>query len=215
MNDNKTYLNLLNKELSTLGILLRRNSAVSHTFEFSLGRGLSYFDFWSLYYEKNWYDFQFKDMSLLSFFESNDKITTCSYLGCPVQDIITEEEYYKSEDLYGVGIPYGDYVSSLPKLENVSYVRFDSADKQYINGLHPLNHFHFGYNQDSRIGVCYHIGIVAFAAMILRQYYPDSWKKVLKTPRDYPTLYSFKSKLVNVEDDYYRDLDCSHDLYLK
>ena len=207
-------LNFLERELTLLGMLFRRNPSVSRSFDLSRVRGLSYFDYWALYYRENWYDFQLKDSSLLSFTENENKGLVFSYLGCPVRCPITEDEYYSTEDLFGSGMTYGDYVLSCPRVENVSYLRYDNAINQYNTGIHPANHFHFGYNQHNRVGCSYHLDAVAFVAFVLRQYYSDEWNHVLKQKDSFPALYGYKSKVVIIESVYYQAIDKSHDLYL-
>lgn len=209
-----TSLNSLERELTLLGILLRRNPFVSRNFDFSKVRGLSYFDYWASYYRENWYDFQLKDSSLLSFNEDENKGLVFIYLGCPVRCPITEDEYYSSEDLYASGVTYDDYVLTLPRVENVSYLRYDNAIAQYNTGIHPANHFHFGYDQQNRVGCLYHMDVVAFVAFILRQYYSDKWNQVLNQKDSFPVLYGYKSKVESIESVYYQDVDKSHDLYL-
>lgn len=210
-----TSLNFLEKELSQLTILLRRNPSVCRDFDFSKVRGLTYFDYWASYYRENWYDFQLKDLSLLSFKENESKGVVFIYLGCPVRCPITEDEFYSTEELYASGITYGDYILSCPRVENVSYLRYDNAVAMYNTGLHPANHFHFGYDQHNRVGCSYHMDAVAFVAFILRQYYPEEWNYVLSHKDTFSTLYGYKSKVESIESKYYKDYDKSHDLYLK
>lgn len=209
-----TSLNSLEKELSLLDILLRRNPSVSRNFDYSKVRDLTYFDYWASYYRESWYDFQLKDLSLLSFNENEFKGVVFIYLGSPVRCSVSEDEYYSTEELYASGVIYGDYVLSCPRVENASYLRYDNAVSMYNTGLHPANHFHFGYDQHNRVGCSYHLDAVAFVAFVLRQNYPDEWNYVLNHKESFSTLYGYKSKVEKIESRYYQDIDRSHDLYL-
>lgn len=205
----------LEKELFSLGILFRRNPSVSRSFDFAKVRDASFFDYWASYYRENWYDFQFKDFSLLSFNKNGKGEETFIYIGCPVDCPLSENDYYANERYRLSGEPYEDYVLSCPKVESVPYLRYDNAINQYNPGLHPANHFHFGFGQKNRVGSVLYFDIVAFVAMVLRQFYPDIWSKVLNGSKSYPLLYGHKSKLKGISDDYYNGLDVSHDMYLK
>lgn len=209
------YLNILQKELSLLGILLRRNPFVSNSFDFSKVRGLSFYEYWVSYYRENWYDFQLKDLSLLSFYENDSKEVTYLYIGSPVKCAVTEEEYYLNADSFMSGVTYDDYVLACPKVENAPYLRYDNASSQYNAGLHPANHLHFGYGQNNRVGSIYHLDAIAFIAIVLRQFYPDYWKLVLDNHEKYSLLFTYKSRLEMIDKDYYCELDNNHDLYLK
>ena len=208
-------LNSLEKELSSLHVLLRRNRSVSRSFDFSKIRNVSFFDYWASYYRENWYDFQLYDFSLLSFIENKSGGETFLYIGCPVQCDISEDEYYSTKEYDIIGDVYEDYILTCPKVDNIPYLRYDNAQNQYSTGLHPASHFHFGYNQKNRVGCFYYVDIVSFVAIVLRQYYPDSWRKVLNAPTIYSALCAYKDNLIEIGDQYYKNNDISHDMYLK
>ena len=208
-------LNLIEKEVQALGLLYRRNPSASHSFDFSKVRDASFFDYWATYYRENWYDYQLKDYSLLSFNENNSGDETFVYLGCPVNCLVTEEEYYQNDVLYRSGVSYEDYLLGCPKRDNAPYLRYDKAPGQYNTGLHPANHLHFGYSQNNRVGCLYHLDLIAFVAIVLRQFYPDCWSTVMTNGKTYPYLNGYKSKLEMIGEEHYHGFDNSHDLYLK
>lgn len=211
----RAILNPLSKELQSLGVLYRWNPSVGNNFCLSKVRNSSYYDYWSSFYRENWYDFQMKDLSLLSFNKDASGGNTFIYLGCPFSCPFTEEDFYSKDDLLFSEVQYEDYIFSSPKYDNVPYLRYDNSIKQYKSGLHPANHFHFGYNQNNRIGCSYHIDVASFVAIVLRQFYPDAWEQVLKNSKRYPILFNIKKKLNPIETIYYNDFDKHQDYYLK
>ena len=206
-------LNVLEKVLDDLGLLQRRNSSVSRSFDFSKIRGETYPDYWKSYYKENWFDFQLKDLSLISFGVGSISPSSFLYLGCPI-NCIPEEDYYTrffSEDNC---ISYDEYIATCPTLENFTYIRYDHSPKQYNDGIHPANHVHVGYGQSNRMGIVYQFNILSFASFIIRQVYPDHWKVVLDNPTRFVSIFNAKSSLVRIPDSLYGNRDREQDFYL-
>ena len=212
----KAVLNELERILKDLDLLQRRNSSVSYSFDFSKIRGDTYLEYWKSYYRENWYDFQLKDLSLISFSDSSNDPFSFLYLGCPI-DCVTEENYYNSS-LYceDTGfVPYDEYIATCRILENIAYLRYDHSPKQYKEGIHPANHLHVGYGQTCRIGSYYHLDMMTFSSLVIRQFYPEKWKIVLDDPNKYKRIFDAKSSLATISGNHYGAHDEKRDFYLK
>lgn len=212
----KTALNELERVLKELDLLQRRNMSVSYNFSFSKIRGETYMDYWKSYYRENWYDFQLKDLSLVSFSDSSNAPFSYLYLGCPI-NCVTEDNYYSSM-LYNeeTGFAsYDEYIATCPILENTAYLRYDHSPGQYEEGIHPENHLHFGFGKTCRIGSFYHLDVMSFSSLLIRQFYPEKWKIVLDDPSKFKSVFEAKSSLTTIAADYYGDHDKKRDFYLK
>ena len=206
----RVALNKLEGLLADLHILQRRNTAVSRSFNLSKIRSADYTDLWKMYYQENWFDFQFKDLSLIYFDDSNKESFSYIYMGCPY-DCISEEDYYQLCD--GLYSTYDDYISTCPVVNNVTYIRYDNSPDQYNEGLHPAHHIHWGFNQKNRIGISYELNFYAFVALIIRQCYPDKWEMVINNPSKYKYLYESKKLLTKISNEYYNNHDQIGDYY--
>lgn len=62
----------------------------------------------------------------------------------------------------------------------VTPIRYDFTPQFYATGLHPASHFHFGENNEIRVGTKKVIEPLSFTLFICRQVYPTYWAKCLE-----------------------------------
>ena len=213
------HINVLYEYLSGISLLLERNYGVDRHFSrFNINDKERYKDFWTSYFSFNYYDFQLMDGALLYFGTPSTDSFSYSYLGPPnlyisYEDFLSEFDLHENYENQYLG-EYSDFLSEQEINPHPSYVRYDYSEREYNPGIHPVSHLHIGYNQPNRVGVCHVMSIMSFVAFILRQFYSDSWRKVLKAPKHFPLLYSYKNDLETVPKSLFSELDKKLDLYL-
>lgn len=150
-------------------------------------RPLPYLEQWRLMTDRGWYSYRLEDHSLFVFVEEKEGLSF-SYLPCPL-DVESLRDFSQSTGIHGRDIysaanqtNYEIYLSTASLREHVVPVRFDYDLRGYDERCHPLGHLHFGHNADTRIGTGRKWTPLAFGLFILRQHYPEQWRKLLTMP---------------------------------
>lgn len=198
------HLNELSKYLDNLSLLFDRNYSVVRDFQrSSIIIDGNYSNYWNSFYRNGFYDFQFVDGSILYFGVPNQRGDfSFSFLGSPrkyvsYEAFITEFDLHEEwENQYAE--EYEEFLSEQGPVISPAFYRYDYFLMSYKDGLHPISHIHVGYEQPNRIGYAYKLTPFSFAAFLIRQQYPEAWRKVLESPQEYDLLFRHKEKLEKV-----------------
>lgn len=228
----EAYLNAIERILQSADLLKARERFPNRGLGAADFRGLNYIDTYRKYVSEVAYDFILIDQSLLIFFidESDQKNGTASFsfLEAPVEVLSYDsfllsmfatnndaEQNKKIIDELGDSFTaeYEDYISSCPLRSGVCPIRYDRADDDYRQGIHPACHIHMGFENHSRIATRRILNPLSFLFFILRQRYPQAWL-TLKRGKDY-SIYKkeIRDKLKNVDAKYWC-LDDEDELFL-
>ena len=149
-------------------------------------RPLPYHDQWRTIIDKRWYSYKLEDHSLLIFIESTSP--SFSFLPCPLE-VDTLREFARRRGVAGSEVYSADtvaeyevYLSTAPLREHVAPVRFDLDSRGFDHDCHPLGHLHIGHDSGMRLGTEREWNPLAFFLFVLRQYYPDKWRVLLRRP---------------------------------
>ncbi|MEZ2578211.1 DUF2290 domain-containing protein [Buttiauxella ferragutiae] len=145
-------------------------------------RSLKYEDAWKKCKTSSWFDIELDDSSLLIF-----KQTGYSYIRTPFSTLSFDEfslEFFdndpiwkEEENMHVIAEEYEQYLESHLQHQPPMPVRFDIDSKYYCEHIHPLYHFHFGIENESRIPSNRELTPISFTGFILRTFYPQEWKK--------------------------------------
>jgi hypothetical protein len=72
-----------------------------------------------------------------------------------------------------------DQIPPEPKI-SVTPLRYDYHPDLYTQGRHPASHVHFGHGSNIRIGTDRALKPLSFSLLVLRQYYPDTWARLIR-----------------------------------
>ncbi|MBA5205503.1 DUF2290 domain-containing protein [Pectobacterium aroidearum] len=171
-------------------------------------RELSYTESWMKCIEKQWYDIQLEDLSLLVF-----KQDGYSFLMSPknslsydeyVQEYFSEPEWADDEYSHLITQEFDNYIETQVSNRSVTPVRFDIDYPGFCEHTHPLYHFHFGLDNSSRIPTVKKLTPLSFSAFILRTFYPDKWKVFSMGNHIDSFVHAFKNGLESVPDEFWQ-----------
>jgi len=137
----------------------------------SFFRDKSYLEEWDYIYKNNCAHIKLRDLSMF-LFEYKNNALTYRYYENP-HHFITKEEFIKEFEVYDE-LLYEQYLSESPK-QYVTPIKYDFFPKDYVPGSHPASHFHFGVDNNIRIGCSHILQPIAFVLFIVRLVYPDIW----------------------------------------
>jgi hypothetical protein len=150
-------------------------------------RGLSYLDQWRTSLAKGWYHLLMEDQSILVFNET-DTSASFSFLQCPLEipslrEFLSDRSLdYTSRNRDAYADDYQLVIDTADLRKHVTPVRFDYDEKGYRCGVHPVSHIHIGLDNDIRLGYSKKMSAISFCLFIMRQFYPESWARILDRP---------------------------------
>jgi hypothetical protein len=147
-------------------------------------RPLSYVEVWTKCFSNQYYDFMLSDRSLIQFRVESFRPLKASYVyyECPFKGLsyaeFIEDELELSVEEAGdlFREEFDDYLLTCGLKETVTPIRYDYDPEQYLEGLHPASHIHFGYGNGIRVGTKNVLRPLSFVLFIMRQCYSQSWK---------------------------------------
>jgi len=145
--------------------------------DLALEPGTQYVDLYKSGLALKHYNFLLKDNSYFQYSLIGDDVRL-AYLPCPfVTDnddfLVDLETSFKAELL-----SWEDYQSLMEEIEErqtIPTVRYEYAEGQYREFLHPCSHFHIGHHSDNRWPVNRYLSPLAFTMIILKKYYQTHW----------------------------------------
>ena len=137
----------------------------------SFFRNKSYIEEWNYIYKNDCAHIKLRDLSMFLFSNKNNTLMYRFYENPHI--FIDKEEFIKTFEIDD-DILYEQYLSEQTK-ENVTPIKYDFFPNDYVPGSHPAAHFHFGINNNIRIGCSHILQPIAFVLLIVRLYYPDIW----------------------------------------
>lgn len=147
-------------------------------------RTLDYADQWRTALIEKWYHARLEDHSLL-IFDDSEPHPSYSYLHCPLE-IETMRDFlgrtgrdYNFRNIREAQEEYEQIFETSAYRANVTPIRYDIDMHGYLSGSHPLGHLHIGLGNSIRLGVRRVLSPVAFSLFVMRQMYPESWKRLL------------------------------------
>jgi hypothetical protein len=210
-------LNAVESLLAKLELLDWRNQQVSYSRKLAgVVRDLTYVEEYQCYLDGSVFDFRLVDRSILQFKHFDDKEVTYCYYQSPFdvpsyRDFLAEQLGPDPEAVVAAGDSFlDDYalaVDTARLRKNLLVVRYDFDPELYEHGVHPAAHIHFGQGNEVRLGVRRLMEPMSFALFIIRQLYPESWRRFLEWT-DAPLICrAVRENLVHVEDDYFKTWD--------
>lgn len=149
-------------------------------------KNLSYIDIWKECIKNQYYDMQLNNNSFIQFIASsfNPLILSYSFYECPYECLSFEDftsQHFPDlmEQEVGLRQIYEDYLTDCDLRESITPLRYDFYPEHYQEGLHPASHIHFGHSNNIRIATKKILKPVSFLLMIIRQYYPPYWIRLL------------------------------------
>lgn len=141
------------------------------------------------------FDLALKDQALLDFNRADGGSRRCSlryaYYDCPLA-VETFEEFlrrelgadvdqasFKLEEAHTFREDYENAICSADLKAGVLPVRYDYEEPLYDPGVHPVSHVHFGFQTNVRVATHRVMTPFSFTLFIVRQVYPEYWKRVL------------------------------------
>ena len=186
----------------------------------ALFKELDYLETWKECYQNQYYDFQLNDNSLIQFrFESyKPLIFSFVYYQSPFTTMTYKEfivshgfEYNSIGD--SLTQEYEQYLDSSDIKAYTLPIRYDYDQKLYNPGRHPVAHFHFGIDNNIRIGTKKILKPISFLLFILRQCYPDDWTNFLTLKESPVLLRNVRDSLGEIEGCFWTHCD-NNEMYL-
>ncbi|MDP8269719.1 MAG: DUF2290 domain-containing protein [Candidatus Tenebribacter davisii] len=179
-------------------------------------RKLNYEDLWIQYFSTNSYHFHLNDDSLFFF---NFGYNSFLYISNPMESMsISDFKLEHGSDNiasnHTLFPEYEQYLSECKPKEFPLLIRYDFDEHSYTKGSHPVSHIHFGFGNKTRIGVITKLDPESFVYLVIRQLYPLYWKEIIKDNDLKRRVTSNKNSLINIDNNYYNDLD-KIEMYLK
>ncbi len=210
-----TQINKAEKLLKTIDLLTERTKfPLYKKFTRSNFDGLTYADIWKKCYLEKIFDFLLTDYSVIQLRCINFKPLEVSYsfIECPYIPIFPLEEFIDQQMItdeesseYDV---IRDYELFLPELkESVTPIRYDYAPLLYNEGHHPASHIHFGYKNEIRVGTKNILKPLSFVLFIIRQHYPEKWRKFTLQNDAEQLCRNISQNLDLVDDEYWGLID--------
>ena len=205
----RIHLNLTKKLLSKMGLLAESNIEAGH-FEPSeeskkAGHGRDYYELYNSV-EKNYdYEFRLKDGSFFQMAYIEDGLRY-AFLES-VSDLMSFEDYYIAEGLSDEQVKsmgeeeymvlrecYEAEIDSLKQKLHPLYIRYDYTKRpeEHIPNIHSSSHFHFGWDNNSRIPCAKVLTPEAFVCFSIKMYSPSKWKDMLEKEIITADDYTFK-----------------------
>jgi hypothetical protein len=174
-------------------------------------REASYTDMWQLARGNKWYHIEFDDLSIFQF--QNAPSPSYHFIDCPI-DIPTLHDFLVSRglnyrDRYNAAVAeeYQDVIETAPLKAHVCPIRYDYDANGYEEGIHPAAHIHIGLDNEIRLRMRREMSPLSFIYFVLRQRYPDNWRKVLTSPMHEGISHQLREGLPLVGAAYCRKLD--------
>ncbi|QNQ53415.1 DUF2290 domain-containing protein [Serratia liquefaciens] len=172
-------------------------------------RVLSYEDAWKKCIKKEWYNIILEDSSILQFSRNGYKYIMTPFNSLSYDEFVErnfpEPEWLEDPMLsHDIIQQYDDYIDSQRQSQPAMPVRFDVDYDYYCEHIHPLYHFHFGVENESRIPVKRLLTPLSFTAFIVRSFYPKKWKVFSEEGGIENYIRSFKENLASVPTDYWK-----------
>jgi hypothetical protein len=179
-------------------------------------KDMKYLQLWEFLRSEDFYDFILNDGSLLQFRYENETKFSYSYFEFPFNqqyidrlDFFQDPEKYIDADIDADKLEefYEFITSNWTKRSNTSPIRYDFDPECYNPGLHPASHIHIGHENQIRIGTRRILEPIAFLLFILRQTYPDYWKRVLADAKNHFFDRRVRDKLSEIDNSHISDGD--------
>ncbi|MCZ3383854.1 DUF2290 domain-containing protein [Kosakonia sp. SOY2] len=172
-------------------------------------RPLSYEDAWRKCKENSWYDIELDDSSLLIFKQDGYSYIRVPFFSLSFSEFAeeyfeSEPEWKEEENKHILAEEYEKYLSSQLKPQHHMPVRFDIDPTYYCEHTHPLYHFHFGIENESRIPSNRELTPLSFTGFILRTFYPKEWYEFSQSPEMAKYLKQLKGSLNVVPKSYWK-----------
>lgn len=163
-------------------------------------RPLTYENAWKKCKENSWFDIELDDSSLLIFKQDGFSYVRVPFFTLSFSEFA--EEFYESDpewqdesNKHFITEEYEKYLGSQLKSQPPMPVRFDIDSSYYCEHTHPLYHFHFGIENESRIPSIRELTPLSFTGFILRTFYPKEWKLFAESKEMEKYLTQLKSNL--------------------
>jgi len=149
-------------------------------------RPYPYLDQWRILTERGWYAYRLEDHSLILF---NEEVgPSFSYYPCPLdvkpRHIFARDRGVVGADMYSSEFTeeYEMHLLTAKLKPHVVPIRYDYDLKGFNNKSHPVAHLHFGHDSEIRVGCGRKWTPIAFGLFVLRQNYPEFWRRLLDKP---------------------------------
>ncbi|KMK84292.1 DUF2290 domain-containing protein [Pectobacterium brasiliense] len=207
LNDSKRNAVKLIREVGLLG-----NFNIQVTYPNTMPgelRPLSYEDAWKKCKKNSWFDIELDDSSLLIFKSDGYSYVrvpffTLSFTEFAADFYENDPEWEKEENKHIIAEEYEKYLDSQLKSQPPMPVRFDIDSNYYCKHTHPLYHFHFGIENESRIPSNRELTPISFTGFILRTFYPKEWKIFAESKELEKYLAHLKGNLSYVSKKYWK-----------
>ncbi|WP_404462781.1 DUF2290 domain-containing protein [Providencia rettgeri] len=210
LNDSKRNTISLVREIGLLGNF--NNQVIYPDNMPSQLRQLSYESAWKKHKKNFWFDIELDDSSLLIFKQNGYSyirvpFSTLSFSDFAAEYYEDDPEWQDEENKHIIAEEYEKYLSSSLEKQPPMPVRFDIDSTYYCEHVHPLYHFHFGIENESRIPSNRELMPLSFTAFILRTFYPKEWKNFVLSDGINKYLPQFKENLTIVPNDYWTETE--------
>jgi hypothetical protein len=182
-------INAAEQLLRDLKLFGQRNTSVTYPVDMpAVARSKpTYYDEYQYYVEQRLYDLQLSDGALLVF-RGDLPEEEISYSFYPPPFDVPTYEAFVCEQLQidaDAAEEFGDafmedyqlVVDTARVRDAVTPVRYDYSPKLYEAGVHPASHIHIARQNEVRIGTVRRMMPMSFVLFVLRQAYPDAWRK--------------------------------------
>ncbi len=174
-------------------------------------RVLPYDRMWKLAHDRKWFHIQFEDLSIIQF--QNNPSPSFHFIECPLDvpslgDFIASlgKEYRARYDSV-VAELYDEAIETAGLRPYITPIRFDRDFGSYRSGVHPAAHLHIGIDNNIRLGLAREMTPLSFLLFILRQKYPSSWERLLRSNLASSLVRSIRDSLPPLPKQYGQDFD--------
>ena len=147
-------------------------------------RTLPYLDQWRKALDERWFHVRLEDHSLMVFDDTHGS-PSYSYIQCPLE-LESMRDYlngtgreFNQRNAREAQEEYEKLWETAELRKHLTPIRYDYDPPGYLAGSHPLGHIHIGLGNNIRIGVRRVMSPTAFSLFVMRQMYPDCWKRLL------------------------------------
>lgn len=179
-------------------------------------RRRTYSEEFSHYVTKRLYDLRLDDGSLLQFkppAEGSDEYSYCYYQSPAA--VMAYREFVRvyfpefPEDEYTdlLQEDYDLYVTTAGLKDTVTPIRFDYSPSLYKSGVHPAAHLHVGCGNEIRIGAQRLLMPLSFCLFVVRQMYPEYWKRFLELSDAVALCRAIREDLESVDAKFFAERD--------
>ncbi len=186
----------------------------------SFFRKLTYVETWRECYQNQYYNFLLTDSSLILFSVDNFPPLTVRYVyyECPYQavsyfEFLVDNGFDPREVGEEFKEDYEIYLGNVNIKETFTPIRYDFSPAQYQEGIHPASHIHIGHNNQIRIGTRKVLRPLSFLLLIIRQCYPDHWRRLLLLESADLWCRNIREHLDDIEGQFWNNGD-SNEMYL-